>query len=84
MLYMVLIFSGASLSPLSSYFLSGCEKDVQRVCSGSPEEHLQPFKDKMETFALSGEWLQSCIVWLQTHITSKHTFVLLFIIRFLN
>lgn len=35
--------------------VSGCEKDVQRVCSESPEEHLQPFKDKMEAFVLSGE-----------------------------
>lgn len=42
-------------------FVSGCEKDVQRVCSESPEEHLQPFKDKMEAFVLSGEHSQSCI-----------------------
>ncbi|XP_023270649.1 formin-like isoform X1 [Seriola lalandi dorsalis] len=33
--------------------LTRCEKDVQRVCSESPEEHLQPFKDKMEAFVLS-------------------------------
>ncbi|GLD49663.1 formin-like protein [Lates japonicus] len=33
--------------------LTRCEKDVQRVCSDSPEEHLQPFKDKMEAFVLS-------------------------------
>ncbi|XP_077408298.1 formin [Vanacampus margaritifer] len=33
--------------------LAGCEKDVQKVCSDSPEEHLQPFKDRMETFLLS-------------------------------
>ncbi|XP_072772376.1 formin isoform X1 [Nerophis lumbriciformis] len=32
--------------------LAGCEKDVQKVCSDSPEEHLQPFKDRMETFLL--------------------------------
>ncbi|KAF5900098.1 formin-1 isoform X1, partial [Clarias magur] len=30
--------------------LTGCEKDIQRVCANSSEEHLQPFKDKMETF----------------------------------
>ncbi|XP_076023870.1 formin [Genypterus blacodes] len=33
--------------------LTMCEKDVQRVCCDSPEEHLQPFKDKMEAFMLS-------------------------------
>ncbi|XP_061668294.1 formin isoform X2 [Syngnathoides biaculeatus] len=33
--------------------LTGCENDVQKVCSDSPEEHLQPFKDRMETFLLS-------------------------------
>lgn len=51
--------------PILSYFLkrfrpslfsiAECEKVVQRVCSNSPEEHLQPFKDKMEAFVLSGE-----------------------------
>ncbi|KAM9466983.1 formin [Clarias gariepinus] len=30
--------------------LTVCEKDVQSVCANSSEEHLQPFKDKMETF----------------------------------
>lgn len=38
-------------------FFSGCEKDVQKVSSDSPEEYLQPFKDKMEAFVLSGEEL---------------------------
>ncbi|KAM7395126.1 hypothetical protein PAMA_006735 [Pampus argenteus] len=33
--------------------LTRCEKEVQKVCSDSPEEHLQPFKDKMEAFVLS-------------------------------
>ncbi|KAF7230921.1 formin isoform X2 [Nothobranchius furzeri] len=33
--------------------LSKCEKNVQKVCSDSPEELLQPFKDKMEAFVLS-------------------------------
>lgn len=41
-------------------FLSGCEKDVQKVCSDSPEEHLQPFKDRMEAFLLSGEQVMFC------------------------
>eukprot|EP00063_Salmo_salar_P086748 XP_014061583.1 PREDICTED: formin-like isoform X1 [Salmo salar] len=32
--------------------LTVCEKGVQKVCSSSSEEHLQPFKDKMESFVL--------------------------------
>nr|XP_020459527.1 formin-like [Monopterus albus] len=35
--------------------LTRCEKDIQKVCSNSPEEHLQPFKDKMEAFVLSAQ-----------------------------
>ncbi|KAL0969166.1 hypothetical protein UPYG_G00223370 [Umbra pygmaea] len=30
--------------------LTACEKDVQKVCTNSSEENLQPFKDKMEAF----------------------------------
>ncbi|XP_046712251.1 formin-like isoform X1 [Silurus meridionalis] len=30
--------------------LTACEKDVQNVCASSLEEHLQPFKDKMDSF----------------------------------
>ncbi|KAK7153487.1 hypothetical protein R3I93_011413 [Phoxinus phoxinus] len=30
--------------------LTGCVKEVQQVCENSADEHLQPFKDKMETF----------------------------------
>ncbi|CAL8300021.1 unnamed protein product [Boreogadus saida] len=30
--------------------LTVCEKNVQKVCANSSEEHLQPFKDKMEGF----------------------------------
>ncbi|XP_034164195.1 formin-1 isoform X2 [Pangasianodon hypophthalmus] len=30
--------------------LTACEKDVQNVCANSSEEHLHPFKDKMDTF----------------------------------
>lgn len=33
--------------------LTRCEKDVQKVCADSPDEYLQPFKDKMEAFVLS-------------------------------
>ncbi|KAF3701323.1 Formin Limb deformity protein [Channa argus] len=35
--------------------LSACEKDVQKVCANSSEEHLQPFKEKMETFVSSAQ-----------------------------
>ncbi|XP_051501806.1 formin isoform X2 [Myxocyprinus asiaticus] len=30
--------------------LTACEKEVLQVCENSSEEHLQPFKDKMDTF----------------------------------
>ncbi|RXN05610.1 formin-like isoform X2 [Labeo rohita] len=30
--------------------LTACVKEVEQVCENSSEEHLQPFKDKMETF----------------------------------
>ncbi|KAM9704210.1 formin isoform 2-T2 [Menidia menidia] len=33
--------------------LARCERDVQNVSSDSAEEHLQPFKDKMEAFVIS-------------------------------
>ncbi|XP_077566785.1 formin [Stigmatopora nigra] len=33
--------------------LTGCEKNVQKVCLNSPEEHLQPFKDRMEAFLIT-------------------------------
>uniref|UniRef100_A0A8C9WZD8 FH2 domain-containing protein n=1 Tax=Sander lucioperca TaxID=283035 RepID=A0A8C9WZD8_SANLU len=36
--------------------LTRCEKDVQKVCSDSPGKNLQPFKDKMEAFVLSGDF----------------------------
>ncbi|CAG03535.1 unnamed protein product, partial [Tetraodon nigroviridis] len=39
--------------------LTRCEEDVQRVCSNSPEEHLQPFRDKMEAFLLSARKAQA-------------------------
>ncbi|XP_041832732.1 formin [Melanotaenia boesemani] len=35
--------------------LTRCEKDVKKVCSESPEEHQQPFKDKMEAFILTAQ-----------------------------
>ncbi|XP_062863973.1 formin-like [Trichomycterus rosablanca] len=30
--------------------LTACEKDVDKVCANSSEEHLQPFKDKIDAF----------------------------------
>lgn len=51
----------------SLFAIAGCEEDVQRVCSNSPEEHLQPFRDKMEAFVLSGESTYLC--WL--HFTTS-------------
>ncbi|KAJ8269876.1 hypothetical protein GJAV_G00107790 [Gymnothorax javanicus] len=35
--------------------LMGCEKLVQKVCLSSPEEHLEPFKQKMEAFISAGK-----------------------------
>uniref|UniRef100_A0A8C1M9V6 Formin 1 n=1 Tax=Cyprinus carpio TaxID=7962 RepID=A0A8C1M9V6_CYPCA len=35
--------------------LTACVKEVEQVCENSSEEHLQPFKDKMETFVSTGE-----------------------------
>uniref|UniRef100_A0A672H6A5 Formin-like n=1 Tax=Salarias fasciatus TaxID=181472 RepID=A0A672H6A5_SALFA len=34
--------------------LAACEKNVQKVCENSSEEHLQPFQDKMEGFISTG------------------------------
>ncbi|XP_058471066.1 formin-like isoform X2 [Solea solea] len=35
--------------------LTVCEKDVQKVCANSSEEHLQPFQEKMEGFVSSAQ-----------------------------
>nr|XP_061824823.1 formin-like isoform X1 [Nerophis lumbriciformis] len=35
--------------------LTACQRDVQRVCANSSEEHLQPFKDKMEGFIATAQ-----------------------------
>eukprot|EP00064_Thunnus_orientalis_P011684 superscaffoldBa00001710_g11715 len=45
--------------------LTACERDVQKVCTNSTEEHLQPFKEKMEGFvsAAGGE----CATSAQSH-----------------
>uniref|UniRef100_A0A7N9AXB1 Formin 1 n=1 Tax=Mastacembelus armatus TaxID=205130 RepID=A0A7N9AXB1_9TELE len=69
--------------------LSSCEKDVQKVCGDSPEEHLQPFKDKMEAFVLSGDLTSSTFQDLvlyfglkprtgEKDVTTGHFFVLWF------
>lgn len=36
-------------------FHTGCEKDVQRVWLMSSQEHIHPFKEKMEAFISSGK-----------------------------
>uniref|UniRef100_A0A4W4H4Y1 FH2 domain-containing protein n=1 Tax=Electrophorus electricus TaxID=8005 RepID=A0A4W4H4Y1_ELEEL len=36
--------------------LTVCEKEVKDVCTNSSEEHLQPFKEKMELFISTGEF----------------------------
>ncbi|KAF4101819.1 formin-1 isoform X2 [Onychostoma macrolepis] len=35
--------------------LTACVKEVEQVCENSSEEHLQPFKDKMETFVSTAQ-----------------------------
>ncbi|KAM9777272.1 formin [Neosynchiropus ocellatus] len=35
--------------------LTTCEKNVEKVCANSSEEHLQPFKEKMEAFVSSAQ-----------------------------
>ncbi|KAL2098644.1 hypothetical protein ACEWY4_005124 [Coilia grayii] len=35
--------------------LTVCDRNVQRVCGDSLEEHLQPFKDKMEAFVATAK-----------------------------
>ncbi|KAG7510422.1 formin-like isoform X1 [Solea senegalensis] len=39
--------------------LTVCEKDVQKVCANSSEEHRQPFQEKMEGFVSSAQKDQS-------------------------
>lgn len=39
----------------SLFCSAACEKDVQNVCANSSEEHLQPFKDKMDSFLTTGK-----------------------------
>lgn len=48
--------SNAELKQTFLLFLPiACEKGVQKVCANSSDEHLQPFKDKMEAFIASGK-----------------------------
>ena len=56
--------------PLFFVFLfpSACEKDVQKVCANSSEEHLQPFKEKMEAFISSGKSGSYSFYLLQSHV----------------
>uniref|UniRef100_A0A8C1ZWR5 Formin 2 n=1 Tax=Cyprinus carpio TaxID=7962 RepID=A0A8C1ZWR5_CYPCA len=45
--------------------LRACTAEVEKVCSVSTEEHLQPFKDRMEVFVsegdLCGRFLELCV-----------------------
>ncbi|XP_028293445.1 formin isoform X2 [Gouania willdenowi] len=41
--------------------LTACDKEVQKVCSNSSEEHLQPFKEKMESFISAAETEHSAV-----------------------
>lgn len=45
---------------LTLCFLSACTTEVEKVCKDSDEDHLQPFKDKMEDFLLQGK---DCCLW---------------------
>lgn len=40
--------------------LTGCVKEVQQVCENSSDEHLQPFKDKMEAFISTAQSEYAC------------------------
>ena len=40
--------------PYFYIFFPGCEKKIQKVCLSSSEEHLEPFKEKMESFVSMG------------------------------
>lgn len=41
--------------PPPFYLFPACNAEVEKVCSVSSEEHVQPFKDKMEEFLSQGE-----------------------------
>lgn len=47
------VFNG--LPVVSLFCPAACEKEVQKVCANSLDEHLQPFKDKMDTFLTTGK-----------------------------
>lgn len=46
------------------YFVhfSGCENKMKKVITGSTEENLQPFKDKMESFISTGQFFGDCVL----------------------
>lgn len=48
-------FCSIILFPYFFLCLLACEKDVEKVCANSSDEHLQPFKEKMEGFVGAGE-----------------------------
>lgn len=49
------VFIAKQIHFIFFYFFTACEKEIAVVCKNSSEEHLQPFKEKMETFVQNGE-----------------------------
>ncbi|MGH0164359.1 UNVERIFIED_CONTAM: hypothetical protein FKN15_053906 [Acipenser sinensis] len=47
-------------STLLIFAQGACEKEIAVVCKNSSEQHLQPFKEKMETFVQNGIPLSCC------------------------
>uniref|UniRef100_A0A9J8C9W9 Formin 1 n=1 Tax=Cyprinus carpio carpio TaxID=630221 RepID=A0A9J8C9W9_CYPCA len=43
--------------------LTACVKEVEQVCENSSEEHLQPFKEKMDTFKYSNTDFQDMVMY---------------------
>lgn len=53
---------GKMSAPWSSFLFSlfpACTSQVEKVCSSSDEENLQPFKGKMDTFLTQGKHLKN-------------------------
>ena len=40
---------------ISRFLFSACTTETEKVCRVSSEDHLQPFKDKMEEFLSQGK-----------------------------
>ena len=53
---------------LGSLVVPACTSEVEKVCKVSSEEHLQPFKGKMDEFLSQGEQRRT-----RVHPNMKHT-----------